>query len=68
MKRTILALALVATTFGAFAQTPAKATTAPAAATTAPAPKAKHAKKVEAKKAVVKTEAKVEAPKADKKK
>jgi len=66
MKRTILALALVATTFGAFAQTPAKATTA--TATTAPAQNAKPAKKAEAKKTVVKTEAKVEAPKADKKK
>lgn len=38
MKRTILALALVATTFGAFAQTPA--------ATTKPAHKAHHAKAV----------------------
>jgi len=61
MKKTILALALVATTFGAFAQstTPAVKTTTTATA------KPKHHKKAEKK--VVKTEAKpVEAKKAGK--
>ena len=63
MKRTILALALVATTFGAFAQstTPAVKTTTTTTATAKP----KHHKKAEKK--VVKTEAKpVEAKKAGK--
>ncbi|AOM76450.1 hypothetical protein [Pedobacter steynii] len=56
MKRTILALALVATTFGAFAQTPA--TTAKPVAH-----KVKKAKKAEVKKAeVLKPEATKAAP------
>ncbi|WP_316822865.1 hypothetical protein [Pedobacter gandavensis] len=47
MKRTILALALVATTFGAFAQTPA--------ATAKPAQKGHHAKAVAHKTEATKT-------------
>jgi len=67
MKRTILALALVATTFGAFAQTPA-ATQKPAVH------KSKSHKKAEVKKVAVAPATKVvttpapAAPKADKKK
>lgn len=48
MKRTILALALVATTFGAFAQTPA--------ATAKPAHKRHHAKAMATKTVATKTE------------
>lgn len=63
MKRTVLALALVATTFGAFAQTPA-ASQKPAVH------KSKSHKKSEVKKseAAPKTVTPAPAPKADKKK
>lgn len=62
MKRTILALALVATTFGAFAQTPA--TQKPAAQTTTAAQKPVAHKTKSHKKAAVKKTSTAVAPKA----
>ena len=61
MKRTVLALALVATTFGAFAQTPA-ASQKPAVH------KSRSHKKSEVKKAEAAPKTVTPAPKADKKK
>ena len=59
MKRTILALALVATTMGAFAQAPVT-TTKPATEKTVA--HKKHAKKVEAKKDAAAQKATLKAP------